>query len=38
LQNALELLSTYLVGLRQGMERWFDDMDMAQPTRDEDAE
>jgi hypothetical protein len=37
LQNALELLSTYLVGLRQGMERWYDEMDMAQPTSDEDA-
>ena len=37
LQNALELLSTYLVGLRQGMERWYDDMDLAQQTSDEDA-
>lgn len=37
MQNALELLSQYLVGLRQGMERWYDDMDRAQHTRDEGA-
>lgn len=37
LLNALELLTTYLVGLRKGMERWYDAMDLAHHANDERA-